>query len=94
MKKHKNAKVGFKVLLIIGLIFTISVLSLVVNWYNQNSTYQKSNKIITGTMEDILAFDNTYQYMLAVDSMAMKQFAAEDKETKELFAGYICQAVM
>ncbi len=89
MKKHKNAKVGFKVLLIIGLIFTISVLSLVVNWYNQNSTYQKSNKIITGTMEDILAFDNTYQYMLAVDSMAMKQFAAEDKETKELFAGYI-----
>ncbi len=89
MKKHKNAKVGFKVLLIIGLIFTISVLSLAVNWYNQNSTYQKSNKIITGTMEDILAFDNTYQYMLAVDSMAMKQFAAEDKETKELFAGYI-----
>ena len=89
MKKHKNAKVGFKVLLTIGLIFTISVLSLVVNWYNQNSTYQKSNKIITGTMEDILAFDNTYQYMLAVDSMAMKQFAAEDKETKELFAGYI-----
>ncbi len=89
MKKHKNAKVGFKVLLIIGLIFTISVLSLVVNWYNQNGTYQKSNKIITGTMEDILAFDNTYQYMLAVDSMAMKQFAAEDKETKELFAGYI-----
>ncbi|WP_051685460.1 methyl-accepting chemotaxis protein [Clostridium sp. KNHs205] len=89
MKKHKNAKVGFKVLLIIGLIFTISVLSLAVNWYNQNSTYQKSNKIITGTMEDILAFDNTYQYMLAVDSIAMKQFAAEDKETKELFAGYI-----
>lgn len=89
MKKQKNAKVGFKVLLTIGLIFTISVLSLVVNWYNQNSTYQKSNKIITGTMEDILAFDNTYQYMLAVDSLAMKQFAAEDKETKELFAGYI-----
>ncbi|MDF2872213.1 MAG: methyl-accepting chemotaxis sensory transducer [Anaerocolumna sp.] len=89
MKKHKNAKVGFKVLFTIGLIFTISILSLAVNWYNQNSTYQKSNDIITGTMEDILAFDNTYQYMLAVDSMAMKQFAAADKETKELFAGYI-----
>lgn len=89
MKKYKNAKVGFKVLLTIGLIFTISILSLAVNWYNQNSTYQKSNNIITGTMEDILAFDNTYQYMLAVDSMAMKQFAAADKETKELFAGYI-----
>ncbi|WFR55055.1 methyl-accepting chemotaxis protein [Anaerocolumna sp. AGMB13025] len=89
MKKLKNVKIGTKVLLIIGLVFTISMLSLVVAWINQNNTYQKSNGIITGTMEDILAFDNTYQYMLAVDSMALKQFAADDKDTKELFDGYI-----